>query len=384
MCEFFDHTLEKAEVTLRAALVLADDGFDDVRLLANMWLGEMFQSVAVLDRRAEAKPFLWEAEELAPKVDDPISRGWWSLIGFFWPHWEGRFDNALKHLALWRDAAEKTITTLIGNRWVEALARGGKGEYQQALAILDDVLATCERTGGVVYRARALNTVGWIYTELQDHQRAVEWNTRGVEAAVEANFPDPEVESNARLNLGDNLLALGRPDEAEEQFKKVERVVRNPGPTERFGLWRYSQHLFHSYGELWLARGDYDKALAYAGECLALAEQSDSKKNIVKGRRLRGQVFLAQGKLVEAEKELAAALKIAEEIGNPPQLWKTRAALGDPRQAQGKRDDARKAYRDALAVIEGVAAGLEDESLRETFLNSDHVQDIRRSADDVS
>ena len=145
-------------------------------------------------------------------------------------------------------------------------------------------------------------------------------------------------------------------------------------------LWRYAQHLFHSYGELWLARGDYEKALAYADECLALAEQSDSKKNIVKGRRLRGQVFLAQGKLAEAEKELATALEIAQEIGNPPQLWNTHAALGDLRQAQGRVDDGRQAYRDALAVIEGVAAGLSDESLRETFLSSDHVQGIRRAA----
>jgi tetratricopeptide (TPR) repeat protein len=198
-----------------------------------------------------------------------------------------------------------------------------------------------------------------------------------VEAAVEQNRPDPEFENNARLNLGDNLLALGRLEEAEEQFQKVEQVARNPRPQDRWMLWRYSQHLFHSYGELWLARGDHKKALSYAGECLALAEQSDSKKNVVKGRRLRGQALLAQGKLAEAEKELATALEIAEEIGNPPQLWKTYAALGDLRQAQGKAADARKAYQGALAVIDGVAVGLTDESLRETFLRSDHVQEIR-------
>ncbi len=293
--------------------------------------------------------------------------------------WSGRFDDALEFLTRWRGAAEKSrqIMLLLYHRWRESLARAGKGEYQLALTITEDVLATCERTGEVFFRTRALNTIGWIYGELQDHRRAIEWNTRGVEAAVEANFPDPEVESNARLNLGDNLMSLGRLDEAEEQFQKVEQVARNPRPQDRWMLWRYSQHLFHSYGELWLARGDHKRALSYAGECLALAEQSDSKKNVVKGRRLRGQALLAQGKLSEAEKELAAALKIAEEIGNPPQLWKAHAALGDLRQAQGKSDAARKAYRDSLSVIDGVAAGLEDESLKETFLNSDHVQEIR-------
>ena len=160
----------------------------------------------------------------------------------------------------------------------------------------------------------------------------------------------------------------------------VERVARNPRPPELWMLWRYSQHLFHSYGELWLARGDYSKGLAYADECVALAEESDSKKNVVKGRRLRGQALLAQDKLQEAERELAAALEIAKEIGNPPQLWKTHAAIGALRLAQGRPDEARAAYRDALSVIDDVAAKLEDESLRETFLSSEHVQSIRRAA----
>jgi hypothetical protein len=51
------------------------------------------------------------------------------------------------------------------------------------------------------------------------------------------------------------------------------------------------------------------------------------------------------------------------------------------RKAQGQPDEARQACRDALTVIEGVAAGLTDESLRETFLSSDHVQGIRRAAE---
>ncbi len=111
--------------------------------------------------------------------------------------------------------------------------------------------------------------------------------------------------------------------------------------------------------------------------CIELAESTVRPKNIVKGRRLRGQAFVAQGKLSEAEQELATALEIAKEIGNPPQFWKTYAALGDLRQAQGQTDDARQAYRDALSAIDSVASGLEDESLRETFLSSDHVQEIR-------
>jgi tetratricopeptide (TPR) repeat protein len=206
------------------------------------------------------------------------------------------------------------------------------------------------------------------------------WNERALEITPTANAPNPECEFNARLNLGDSLLGLGRAQEAEEQFQKVEQIVRNPQPQDHYLLWRYSQHLFHSYGELWLSRGDLDKATAYAEECLQVAEQSQSMKNAVKSQRLRAQVFLAQGKLEEAEQELSIALEVAQRIGNPPQLWKTYAVLGDLLQQQDQPDDAQKAYGDAFAVIEGVAAGLKNQSLRDTFMNSQHVQEIAEKA----
>jgi len=182
------------------------------------------------------------------------------------------------------------------------------------------------------------------------------------------------------VNLGDNLLALGQLDEAEGHFQKVEKVVRNPRPQDHNMLWRYSQHLFHSYGKLWLARGDLNRAMAYADECLALAKQSSSEKNMVKGHRLRAQVFLAQGKLEEANQELFIALEVAQQIGNPSQLWKTYAFKGDLRQTQERPDDAYRAYADALAVIEEVVAGLKNMTLRDMFMGSHQVQEIRQKA----
>jgi tetratricopeptide (TPR) repeat protein len=185
---------------------------------------------------------------------------------------------------------------------------------------------------------------------------------------------------NARLNLADNLVALGRPEEAEEQFKIVEPVVRSPTPAQRWLLWRYSLHFFASYGEFWLDRGDPAKALAYADECLAIAEHTKSRKYIVKGRRLRGQALMAQGRLDDAEQELSAALEVAIELANPSQLWKTHAALGGLRRAQNRAEDAGRAYNAAFSVIEAVAADLRDEGLRKAFLSSERVEKVRRAA----
>jgi len=190
--------------------------------------------------------------------------------------------------------------------------------------------------------------------------------------------------SNARLNIGDSLRALGRHDEAEKYYQTVEDVVRNATPRERFAAWLDSQHMFNSYGELWYERGDQDRALSYANECVQLADSTNRPKNVVKGRRLRSQIMTAQGKLSEAEEEIEMALAIAKEIGNPPQLWKTLVALGNLRNAQGREADAKAAYSEALAVIDNVASRLDDEKSRENFLLSPHVKGIRAAGAETS
>ena len=226
-----------------------------------------------------------------------------------------------------------------------------------------------------------MNTIGWVFAELEDHEQALEWNRLGLELIGSVpSMPDSEIEMHTRLNLGDNLAALGRGDEAEERFKRVEQVVRNPTPAQRWLLWRWSLHFFHSYGELLLGRGEASRALAYIDEGLALAEETWSRKYIVKGRRLRGQALAAEGRFDNAEQELSAALGIAIELANPPQLWKTRAALGELRRAQGKPKEAQRTCAEALLVVDEVAARLNDEKLRDTFRHSGQVEAIRPAA----
>jgi class 3 adenylate cyclase/tetratricopeptide (TPR) repeat protein len=377
-------SLEAAEQTLHDALTIAEEGYADVRLGA---LAGLVSHHVVTGRLAEAEAAMREAAEVAPQVQEStVPRpDWWR---FYFYNWSGRFGEAIAELDYVR-AISPNLEDVAVLCWDEALVRAGRGEYQQALALLAEGLAARERMVQVPSQALnlmawiyqvLLNTMGWVHGEIQNHERALEWNTRGLAVAEDGDLREYECVNHARLNLGDSLAALGRLDEAEEQFRVVEHRVRQPRPQDRWMLWRYAQHLFHSYGELWLTRGDAARALASADECLERAEQTGSRKNIVKGRRLRGQALLAEGKLAEAEQELVRALELAQEVGNPPQLWKTLVALGDLRTAQGRTDEAQASYRAALAVIEGVAAGLEDAELRETFLSSAHVQQVRRLA----
>jgi len=293
---------EDGKGSLRQAYDIAsEEGHEDLKTMTTFWLGSMFHIYGKIE---DGRSFLREADEIVPELGDPLTRGFWAFMRGMIPNWEARYDASLQHLDRWRAVMDQSVFTMTGALWNEALALSGNGQYSQALDRLHEALPVCERTGEMLIRARALNTVGWVLGELQDHETAIEWDKRSEETALEMNAPDPEIESNARLNTGDSLRALGRPDEAEKYYQMVEEVVRNAKPREQFMLWSYSQHLFHSYGELWLERGDYEKALSYADECVQLAESTNRPKNVVKGRRLRGQVLMTQGKLGEAEPEI--------------------------------------------------------------------------------
>ena len=112
---------------------------------------------------------------------------------------------------------------------------------------------------------------------------------------------------------------MGDLEQAQHYLEKVYADAQQRGKwSEEWMKWRYSQHLYHSLGELWLTKGDAAQALEFAEECLKLAEPTMSRKNLVKGWRLKGQALLAQGQGEQAQEALSRALTMAREIGNSP------------------------------------------------------------------
>jgi hypothetical protein len=74
------------------------------------------------------------------------------------------------------EPAGRIVANRLWNDWSESLALATMGNYEEALRLLEILQSTSERVGDVLIRPRVFNTVGWIYGELEDHQRALEWN----------------------------------------------------------------------------------------------------------------------------------------------------------------------------------------------------------------
>lgn len=377
-CELFLHLYDTSEATLKVALQLTEGGgLDDVALLATAQLVSVYN---VTGRHDECRDFRRQADSLLETAGMPLFKSWhrWSVSVV--TGWRGDFDQAVAIAQQARRDAEAShaMSMVLFSAWVEAMELIGRGDYQEAFDVLRQNLMTCERVGEVQARTRMMNTLGYCYGELENHDRALEWNSESVAYAGRPNIVNSgELETFSRLNLAESLVALGRLDEAEEHFNVLEERSRNPRPEDMWMHWRWSQHLFAGCSEMWLARDDGERALAYAMRCLALAEPSDSKKYIVKARRLKSQVKLMQGRPNDAARELETALAVAREIGNPPQLWKTLRVQSEVSEALGNWEEAKQARAEAMDLILTVAQGLSDEEVRDTFLDSAYVSSLR-------
>jgi tetratricopeptide (TPR) repeat protein len=263
---------------------------------------------------------------------------------------------------------------LLFNFFLRGLTLTSKGDYDDAFSTFHEGLALSEQVGDEAIHHRLLNSLGWLYSEIGDFERARTLNEQS--AAVGRRRGDPGSQPNAEINLGEICLVQGDLDSAEEIFEDVYRYWEAPS-TSQWMRFRYSIRLFGDMGEVALARGDLEKAVAMSSRCLEAASHTKSRKYLVKAYRLKGEIAAGRKEWKDAENYLGNALQIARSIGNPPQLWKTYVTLGRVYEESGRRELASNTYKDARRVVDEVQASLRQEDLRASFERAAFVQKIR-------
>ena len=358
--EWMAHDFDAASASARRARELAATAPPTPRAADAFHVGVAVAAhvAAVLGRVDDFPRWLAELESTALAAS-PARRAITAAGLDMWANWRGLWQLELPSTALEGDARLYDRLAIQG---IHASHAAGLGSYRLALDRLHEALALCGRTGELFGRARWLNSVGWIHGELGDTAGAVPWNEQSIVTIAPLGLPDREVEANARLNLADDALRDGRLDDVARELAELEPTIRRPSPTERWMLWRYSQRWFCISGELALVGDDAAAALSFADECLALAEKTESRKYIVRARRLRARALGALGRRGDAAADLSAALDLARQIGNPPQLWRTLVAAAELAGASG-----RPHAEEALAVIDRVVVDLGDHPLARTL-----------------
>jgi tetratricopeptide (TPR) repeat protein len=278
----FDQALEDSR---RAAEIAEALGAPSI--LTGSPLNEAFVH-EVTGRLTEARVKFDRALALSRQNSDGVNQATALVYGAELESWEGHYARAAKLYdeGIRRGRAHNILATLEG-MFMSGVNFTGQGAYDRALAIFDEGLTLAGRVGDENDTPRYLNSIGWLYMECGDLDRARELSERA--AVGGRNRGDHESFANAELNLGDIALVTGDLPLARAYIEGVHRLVQDPAASE-WMRWRYSMHLFASLGELALTHGDFVRARAAADDCLERATRTRSRKYIVMGWRLRGEL----------------------------------------------------------------------------------------------
>jgi tetratricopeptide (TPR) repeat protein len=249
------------------------------------------------------------------------------------------------------------------------MSHASSGRYQIALHELIKALNLSEAAGDRFWRARLLNTIGWVHRDLFDLEQAVQFDQLSLEVARAGKPLLTEAEGNAIANLAADYLGLKDYDRARAYL--AEGLSNSP---ETFMRWRYRTRMVVIKGQLALAEDDALGALEAAEESLTLARHTQTRKNIARSCHLRGQALLVAGRLNKAQVALNHSLEVSLGLKCPALIWRCHVTLAQLKEAEGRPEIAKIHFSSAERIVRQVLEGLTDPVLSQSFLAASQVQ----------
>lgn len=370
---FFAHRMKEMPARAEEALRLAERiGSDPLRISAMMLIGlkhECYGELAEAEQMMERALALARKAEYKPGLLSALS--WRGSLHFF----QSEYSQAELILTEGRDLASELRDgfNLLVCLFFLGLLRGNLGRMSEALETLNEALAMARRNGDHFWGPRFPNCVGWIYRELQNFEKAMEYDRQGVEIAQRDQVL--EGEANSLINVGINCRHTHQGCNSEEAFRQVESIFER----DAWFRWRYNTRLQAAQSEYWLAQGDAARAAEYASRLMEMATQHKIRKYIAVAHKLAAGIAVARGDFELGREELGKGLDV---LHNYPCLvveWKVYADLGRLLTREGRNGEASDAFGSAAAIVRTIAANVTDEKLRETFLTSPAVRDVLSS-----
>jgi tetratricopeptide (TPR) repeat protein len=279
-----------------------------------------------------------------------------------------------RRILLHRQAGEQLVKLLLESYFVLGMVRGNQGRMSEALATFGEAQEIAHRQGEQFWSPRIPNCIGWIYREMQDFERAREFDGRGLDVGRKANVL--EAQANSLINLGIDYRHTGESDRTLKSFREVKDIFRR----DAWFRWRYRIRLRAGQCEHYLSTGELAEAHERAVSLLEIATRYEAHKYIAVAHRLLARVAAARGDDAEAARELARSLARLDAHPVPVEAWKTYAEQGRLQERAGDRPGARESFTQAAAVITLIAEGIQDDAERRTFLDSEAVSQVLRSA----
>jgi DNA-binding NarL/FixJ family response regulator len=241
-------------------------------------------------------------------------------------------------------------------RWEMALWYGPRGYYRRAFELASSGLGLAEEIEHTQWMAGALGSLGALYVDVMDPERARPVLERALTLAHELGSLVWSPYAAARL-----VMATTLERDVSTGAEILEREMAEDTPFEA----ATQRQLWCARAELLLARGEASEALAIAEKLAATLQPGKVAPRVW---ILRGNALVALRSLGEAEGMLTNAIEVARASGLRAQQWRAYAAYAHMLRAGGRRDEADAQIQLARMLVHELAEELSDDDQRTKFL----------------
>ena len=317
--------------------------------------------------------YLFKSLQLSLELNDPpsINRAYFNLVEILTKHSRNREAREIAQDYI--RFAEK-----IGNWWVESLSvlklvtiDWLGGNWKTALGCLPQI----ERLDFGIWQIWANYSLGAIDNDLGRNEEAWDRLDRTLEAAIKTG----EIQSVAPY-LGELIrvsFALGTESKSDEY---VMMLIRHIDSTP---FYHSDSVLPLLYGCYWTLMHRKRVALKNGEACVSRISESYQQLDLPMTKaalaEARGYLALAKDLPDQASAHFREAVEIWKDIERPYDQARALNGLGRALMLAGDLKEADKAYEQAMGIVETLADQLTDPELRETFLSSQLVLQIKNS-----
>lgn len=248
-----------------------------------------------------------------------------------------------------------------------------RGIIDQSIAAYEEGLKIYRERGDVFDTAVILSNLGECYQNLFDMTQALNYHQQSLNLLSQTNKNSneyPQFSADLYRNIGVDMRYLGRVAEGLEHLKRAWNLCVNYNAPVDVKL-----QVLLSRARTELEAGELETAEKTAQEAQTMAQEVKSRNHLAKAYYVIGLCHQAQGKTSAAEAAWQQAIFLAHETDQKSLLWQIHAALAtalaDPGTAAVHRQIA-------LDIIEQLAEPIQNETLRQGFLQSDPVLAIRQ------
>jgi DNA-binding winged helix-turn-helix (wHTH) protein/tetratricopeptide (TPR) repeat protein len=280
-------------------------------------------------------------------------------------------QTAIEGIEIARDVGD--VYTYLSCHHGRAQALQQLGEWGTALTTITEGLRMAAQIGHRSWASILRSEEAFLYAEAFDFDAAV--------AIAREELAEPSLAITARhratVELGVALLGLGKLDEAYAAFTTPE-LVR----AAEIAAIPWSEQLVRMrYGlaQVWLARGEIDRARREAESLQALVDTADEPIPRALAAALLAEIALQEGGVSHAEVHLRQAADAIEGCEAPGLEWRIAAAAARVHERQRRGADAEAARIRSAALVTRLADSLPPtHPLRASFLGHSSVRAVLR------